>query len=99
MAARDDVSHAHATSAHSAFVSRSQPPPPQRLRLIPCELPWYKAKRVLARARPPMLTDEEEQADQAIRQNAQKLSGIIDRHKKELNLPGVVGIYQVWDYP
>lgn len=46
-----------------------------------------------------MLTDEEEQADQAIRQNAQKLSGIIDRHKKELNLPGVVGIYQVWADP
>lgn len=46
-----------------------------------------------------MLTDEEEQADQAIRQNAQKLSGIIDRYKKELNLPCVVGIYQVWAYP
>ncbi len=44
---------------------------------------------------PPALTDEEKQADQAMRENAKKLSGIIDRHRKELNLPGVVGIYQV----
>jgi hypothetical protein len=44
---------------------------------------------------PPAITDEQKQAEQAMRQNALKLSGIIDRHRKELNLPGVVGIYQV----
>jgi hypothetical protein len=43
----------------------------------------------------PALTDEEKQADQAMWENAKELGGIIDRHRKELNLPGVVGIYQV----
>jgi hypothetical protein len=44
---------------------------------------------------PPAITDEQKLAEQAMRQNALKLSGIIDRYRKELNLPGVVGIYQV----
>lgn len=33
--------------------------------------------------------------EQAMRESALKLDGIIRRHQKELNLPGVVGIYQV----
>jgi len=44
---------------------------------------------------PPAITDEEEQAEQAMRESALKLGGIISRHQKELKLPGVVGIYQV----
>ena len=44
---------------------------------------------------PPARTDEEEQADQAVRQGVQKINEVIKRHSKELNLPGVVGVYVV----
>jgi hypothetical protein len=44
---------------------------------------------------PPARTDEEEQADQAARQGVQKINEVIKRHSKELNLPGVVGIFTV----
>ena len=44
---------------------------------------------------PPARTDEEEQADQAVRQGVQKINEVIKRHSKELNLPGVVGIFTV----
>jgi hypothetical protein len=48
-----------------------------------------------AASEPPAITDEQEQAEQAMRDNALKLEGIIRRHQKELKLPGVVGIYPV----
>jgi hypothetical protein len=44
---------------------------------------------------PPTITDEQKQAEQAMRESALKLDGIIRRHQKELKLPGVVGVYQV----
>jgi hypothetical protein len=44
---------------------------------------------------PPARTDEEEQADQAVRQGVQKIDAVIKRHSTELNLPGVVGVYVV----
>ncbi len=44
---------------------------------------------------PAARTDEEEQADHAARQGVQKINAVIKRHGKELNLPGVVGVYVV----
>jgi hypothetical protein len=44
---------------------------------------------------PPTITDDQEKADQAYRENALKLEGIIRRHQKELKLPGVVAIQPV----
>ncbi len=61
----------------------------------PARITLVQTEKGSGASEPPPLTDEQKQADQAMRQNALKLSGIIDRHRKELNLPGVVGIYQV----
>jgi hypothetical protein len=47
--------------------------------------------------REPAITDEQKRANEAAFDNARKLSGIIQRHEKELRLPGVVDIILVGD--
>jgi hypothetical protein len=62
---------------------------------LPARISLVQNEEGSGASEPPAIMDEQKQAEQAMRQNALKLSGIIDRHRNELNLPGVVGIYQV----
>ena len=66
-----------------------------RLTIHPARITFVQGDEGSGASEPPAITDEQKQAEQAMRESALKLDGIIRRHQKELKLPGVVGIYQV----